>query len=196
MGKSTGHHWNVILHCFLTWLTFCCFIMYFITFLHIKGPVALSWWPQTLTRCREWLGHFHSLIVTLASLFIDKTPVFRLITIHMFTVHFCHKIFLWSFCPGCNALQFFRNTLWSLHINAGLKIELELVVVGAGVKITWWKTASVQAWSSLGVAECKWSPKWAFYGLRISAEHCVHLRITSNIFTQGFKGVKVSLTIA
>ena len=166
------------------------------TFCHVKRPVALGRRPQTITRGWQWLGHFHCLIVTLAALFIDKTPVFRLVTVHMFTVHFCHQIFLWSLSPSCDALQLFRYALRTLHIDARLEIELKLVVLGAGVKIAQRKAARVESRSSFGVAECKWAFKWAFYRLRISAEHCVHLWISGNIFTKRFKGVKVSFAIA
>ena len=82
-----------------------------------------------------------------------------------------------------------------MNVNTRLEVELELGVVGAGVKIGLRIAAFVEAGASFGITKQERAFEGASNWLCIFSEHGVHGRVTSNIVTKRFKRVKIGFTI-
>ena len=125
----------------------------FYTFLHFEGAITLCWGPQPTAGGRQALRHGDGPVLALASLLVDEAPVPGLVVVHVVVAHLGHQVVLGALLPVGQALHLLHSRLAALDVDARLEVDLESLVVGAGVQVALGETALVEAGSALGVGE-------------------------------------------
>ena len=166
-----------------------------LTSVHVEGPVSLQRGPEPGAGGGQGLRHADRPVVALARLLVHEAPVLAFVAVHVLAVHLRHQVVLGALGPGGQALQLLRGALRPLHVDAGLEVELEPVVVRAAVQVGLGVAALVQPGPALGVAEEEGALEGALDGLGVPPEHGVHGRVPRDVVTQRLERVEVCLTV-
>ena len=106
---------------------------------------------------------------------------------HVVVAHLGHHVVLGALLPVGQALHLLYNRLTAFHVDASLEVNLQPSVVRARVEVALGEAALVQARPSLAVREGERALERTSHWLRASSEHGEHLRVPSNVLTEGLE---------
>ena len=106
---------------------------------------------------------------------------------HVVVAHLGHHVVLGALLPVGQALHLLHSRLTAFHVDASLEVNLQPSVVRARVEVALGEATLVQARPSLAVREGERALERASHWLRASSEHGEHLRVPSNVLTEGLE---------